>query len=225
MATTMQPRRTGSEKPPRPLPFSVIELARRAEKIDRRQVRRKAYFNVAVMVAALVTVAADVWVVSQGLVVTGPAKRLAAFIGLGALALFVVAVFALVALLLEAFGYEHLRALVAEESALEATEETTVAVDVLDLVVTALLRHRGFLDKELEKEIAREVLSPVLGPEKASEILRLIETSRQKGQALPPPAEDLARLRESLERHPAVWQEVRTRVEARVGVLVDAYEG
>ena len=80
-------------------------MAACGEQIVWRQVRWKAYFNVAVTVTALVTVAVDVWVVSQGLVVTGPAKRLAAFIGLGALALFVVAMFALVALLASSIAH------------------------------------------------------------------------------------------------------------------------
>jgi hypothetical protein len=110
---------------------TVIELAQKAEAMSLRQVGRKSIFNLSVIVITAVILAIDLWIILQGMVATGPEKKLAVFIAFGALALFLVGLLSQSALFIGVFSYQRLLLALEKEEKEEAVEEETALIEAI----------------------------------------------------------------------------------------------
>lgn len=142
----MMLRKTGE------IPAAVMNLAKRAEEFNPKKIRAKAIFNVTIMIGAIIMAGIDLWIISQGLVETAPARKLAAFIVLGAAALFLVGLISLIALIIGTFFYQHLNLVVERAEKEEVVEEEGALIDAVAYALAKLdVRVQGMFVKALSE--------------------------------------------------------------------------
>jgi hypothetical protein len=156
------------------IPSEVIELALKAEEIDGKAFTKKAIFDTVLMVAGIVIAAVDLWVISQGLVESIPGRRLAAFVLLGACALSIVGLVALVTLMLSAFVYQRLSALVDRSEKNEVIEEE-------DEIIWAVVHATSQLEKPWREKFLNDLSDWLRSrPVVAKEIMDRLSHSRER---------------------------------------------
>ena len=125
---TLMMRRTLETYSTKKIPDSVIELAQKADEINPDNVKKKQIFNLAVIIGALGICVVDILAISQGFVTSDPGKKLAAFLIIGAAAVFVVGLLSQSALMASVTAYQQLKILVQESENMGVTAEEVLLI-------------------------------------------------------------------------------------------------